>query len=190
MTKTTIIWDHDDVLYPLNEVDRLVNVFNEALGTSVAYEEIHDFDLTKVFGIDRERMKELIQEVWARETEEDFQLRERDMYQLLKRTQDYNNVTITARPNDALDMARRVTARDLSHWLGVHHFPRKGPGCKELGGVVLIDDTPHNLECAEQHGVYPILYNQPWNKNQEDRFVRVYSIEHALDVVDSIKGDL
>lgn len=65
----------------------------------------------------------------------------------------------------------------------------------KLDYEVFIDDSPHNAENIEKEGKICLLYNQLWNKNVKEtkNIIRVYSLDHAIDVLKSLnssnKGD-
>lgn len=178
MPKRTIAVDVDDVLFPF--VPELMAHYNGLRGAAFRMEDFSKYHFSEVWGISEEEANEIVASYL---TQDVVHLSPMPGAQaaFARLADDFRLVIVTAR-NGIYEQRTR-------QWLDAHFgnliddvifagnpydcevYRAKGEVCAELGAVLLIDDSPSNLQSALEHEVDALLFGAHlWNQ------------EHALPV--------
>jgi len=84
-------------------------------------------------------------------------------------------------------ISNRSVPIDTLQWLADHYIPYdrlylsffKGPIIRAEGLEYMIDDSPHIIETTRKAGAIPLIFDQPWNR--EEKAPRVKNWQHITD---------
>lgn len=169
-----VAFDCDDVMFELNKP--LSYWLMQQFGTQIMYEDIHNFDLSEVFGVEHveivKRLRIFCLHYWRQQ---------RPMHGarvVLRRLRQYIVPhMVTARCDTLrdctmgmLDLHFRETFKELHMTNG---FGAKNPDryrsklavCREIGTMVLVDDSlGHAADFAARPETTMLLPDHPWNQ--------------------------
>lgn len=179
--------DKDDVLVDLN--GRLHPFHNKHYGTSVTFEDLHTFDLNRMWGCTPDEALERVYRFYD-STEFAGLVPVEGAVEAVAKLSEHNRLmVVTSRPSFMLERTQSSLDRYFPGLFdGVHltnGFSREGVKvkksevCLKLGITALIDDHVDNLiDCAE-NGITPILFRRPWNRSLTEVELRSHGITPA-----------
>lgn len=196
MTEEVIAFDGDDLL--INTMYLFNQFYNEKYGTTFKFEDYWDFNLTNIWNISDNRIKELEREFHASHWGQLLEALEgaREIVCHLH-NEGYRLPVITGRGVDLEGYLQSTLEKlfGLHHFSSVHHL---GSGltknktipkyirCLEEGASVLIDDFHGNLLPGVNYNIWGILVTKPWNKFIVDlpkKIIRVRNLYEAEEVI-------
>lgn len=167
MKKPIIAIDIDDVIFPF--VNGIATYHNELKGTVLTEDDFFSFDLWDVWGSTEQEAIEIVENFMQSDYMHLVPLAgAKESLERLAR--DFRIVLITARNGAFSDNTTRWLQYHLSDifheviFAGNHYDGRgyrtKGEICKELGAVLIIDDSPRNILSAAQQNIDGILFGE------------------------------
>lgn len=152
----------------------------EEYGIDFGYDDIHQHDLWKVLGIQKDEVLKLILKTF----EYDLGFQPGAVDGIKKLYEKHEIVLVTARPLES----KQTTINWLKKHKIPHHdliFTREGEkhNNKELSFDVIIDDNLEEITNWIGKATQILVYNHPWNKslNIKNYFERVYSWDNILE---------
>ncbi|MEO6513183.1 MAG: hypothetical protein ABIR37_00705 [Candidatus Saccharimonadales bacterium] len=172
MGKPVIAVDIDDVIFPF--VPEIIKQFNTRIGADLTLDDFKVYHFSQVWGSTEEEANDIVAEFL---TQDVVHLQPisgaQEALSILSR--DFRIVLVTARNG--------LFAPSTQQWLEAHFkdlfedvifagnphdtvvYREKGMVCQELGAVVLIDDSPNNLQSALDYGIDALLFGaHNWNR--------------------------
>lgn len=162
-----------------NTQQEVLNRYNKEYGLNFKMEDITCWDLSKIQEPGTDMCKYFRQPGFFRSLKPVDNAR-RVVKMLL--AQGHETFVATASPVEGLI--------DKVLWLNEHYpeIPKKNISLIErkdkLTGKIILDDGLHNLKPTNFE--YPILFDEPWNRNQGEELVRVYDWLDFYEVVQKI----
>ena len=173
MNKYTIFIDSDDTLG--NCIGEVLKRANAEYGTNYTKEDITEWDLANVFP-DKNMRKYFDEEGFFYSLEP---LEGAIEYTKKLSDEGYELMVLTASPINGF--------KDKALWLKKYfpHIPEKNlilAWKKEfIKGDIMLDDGVHNI--SESICMTPVIFNQPWNEDVRNNYLRVSSWEEFYDLV-------
>lgn len=182
MTRLRILFDADDVAE--NLLESWLSALNERYGTSVAVEDVTDWDVSLFFPtLSRQQIYGILQEdrVWKN------LMPVPGAQEYLQRLHDEGHELYMVTATDFRTCRTKMERiMELFPWLDQDHIIIAH--CKQMVcGDVLIDDAPHNLVGGPY---FRILYDRPHNRKFEERKYGIYRAMNWEQVYSLIHDNL
>lgn len=169
-----IALDADEVLGKF--VQGVIPTLNRRFGKQIAFDEVRDFYLERVWDVGAGEMRQAITEHFAGSGISDMEPYEgaRETLEELVRA-GHQNYLVTSRPKEfhqqTCDWAKRHFPGLISECYSTDGFSmdgltsahKKAEICSANKIRILVDDCVDNIHAAQGNGVYSILFRRPWN---------------------------
>ena len=190
MKKRVVAVDFDDVLANFNGAYCVHH--NEHYGTSISFEDIVDFDMCALYGIDQ--TTNILRVRHFCHNHHHQILPHQGAQEVLELLSDrYALHLLTSRCESLRDTTLEWLKRYRMDCFAEYHFTNgfgtlfpdksrsKAQVCTDIGAVALIEDAPENAHTVAESGVSVILPHRPWNKTvQGTRIYRAHSWEDVF----------
>jgi uncharacterized protein len=187
--------DLDGVLADV--VPAFLSWHNRIYGTNLTFDQVTDFDLSKVWGGTHEENIQKIMDCYESPEFRAVQPVKGAIEAIQRLSNEHELVIITARPTQVVDLSRmwvhaffpqafeKIYFNDCLKSTGV--YGRKQEQMKEAKIDLLIDDALKNVSISSEINIPSLLLNYPWNQSAElpEKVTRVNNWEEIVTVINS-----
>lgn len=167
--------DLDDVIFDLNGTFAIWH--NSSYDTNVTYENITNFDLTKIYNVNSDTIFNRL-DIFRTQHWEDMSLVSGTL-NALNHLKDFSSLhVITARCESLRLVTESMLDTHMSNVFTELHLTngvtsinqdkerRKIDICREIGAIILIDDNPNHVTDFIDGDTKLLVPDRPWNQNE------------------------
>lgn len=170
----------------------LVDFHNENYGTNLTFEDMKDYDLTKVWGGTQEEAIEKVNEFYKSEHFKRLKPIEGAKEAVQNLSKNHDLVVITSRHEGISKLTKEwlsehfpqiTEIRLTNEWKNFGKSSEKSKMCQQLLVEVMIEDSLDYAKSCAFCGVKTFLIDCPWNQTEEklpERVIRVDSWKEIL----------
>lgn len=161
-----IIVDVDDVT--LNYVPALVRYMNAELGTNLRKRDIKSWALASHFPVDQTKAQRTFESFHRTEEFANLRLVRWAKQEILELTEQAEIYFVTSRGDELRNQTEGNLKMKLPEiWQDIlySNWGSKVEIYRKIKPWAVIDDGPHYVEEALEHGINAWLYNEPWNQD-------------------------
>ena len=189
MDKIKLSIDLDDTI--ANTTDEWIKEASLKLNRKIGKDEIIEYDIDRVLGIDKEYVKAAYAKVWAKANE--IKLLDKNIPHIIAELGNlFNIIIVTASPGSEEHIINWLRSNDIYYdsLIKVRHSIDKAELGDRIGIPIFIDDSPKVAKPVLDKGKYMVMIGQPWNAKfiGENTSERLFPASDWVEAESTLKG--
>ncbi len=194
MERIKLAVDLDDTI--ADTTDEWVKEANAELGRAISKDEITEYDIYKVLGIEQEYVQAVYNRLWKEPHE--IKLLDDNIPKILNDLMEtFEIIIVTAAPGNTESIKGWLTSNRVRYdsLVKVVHASEKAELGDRIGIPIFVDDSPKVATDVLGANKYMVMVRQPWNarfieENRSEKLVPVSSWAEASETLESISNTI